>query len=88
MYFRSEVAEPAILQKLADAFDAAWIAINADHPIDPLAASAERERLGYLLMHLWQTEPDAALAAVAAERFLAGTAAALPGLHGSQTVAD
>lgn len=72
MFFRSEIADPGDLQRLADAFDAAWIAINAVSPIDALAASAERERLSYILMHLWQADPHTDLAAVAVERFRAG----------------
>ena len=78
MFFRSEVTDPADLQRLADAFDAAWIAVNAESAIDPLAASAERERLSYILMHLWQSEPATDLGAVAAQRLLAGNGKVSP----------
>lgn len=77
MLFRSVMAEPTDLQRLADAFDAAWIAINAEQPIDPFAASAERERLSYILMNLWQTNPNVELASVATERFLLGAGKAV-----------
>lgn len=75
MFFRTESADPADLQRLADAFDAAWIAVNAQQPIASLAASAERERLSYILIRVWQSEPHSDLAAVASERFLAGDGA-------------
>lgn len=75
MFYRTEVADPADLRRLADAFDAAWIAVNAHKPIDPLAASAERERMSNILLHLWQWDPAADLATVAGERFLAGNGA-------------
>lgn len=75
MFFRTEFAEPADLQRLADAFDAAWIAVNSQQPIAPLAASAERERLSYILIQVWQSDPHSDLAAVASERFLAGDGA-------------
>jgi|UPI00082E68AC hypothetical protein len=76
---RSLIAEPADLQRLADAFDAAWVAINAKQPVDPVAASAERERLSYILIYLWQSNPDIELAQVATEQFLDGAGKAEPG---------
>ncbi|MDZ4365429.1 MAG: hypothetical protein U0987_00090 [Afipia sp.] len=64
----SIIAEPAELQKLTDAFDAAWISINAAKLIEPLHVSAERERLGYILVPLWQSEPKAELVTLAAHK--------------------
>jgi hypothetical protein len=71
MPFRSVVAEPEELKRLAGAFDAAWIAINSPRPIDPIAASAARERLGYIIVGLWKTDPHQDLAAAAVQQFIA-----------------
>ncbi len=76
MFFRTEIADPAVLQNRADAFDVAWIAVNSERRIDPLASSAERGRLSYIIMHFWQADPTTELATVAAECFLGGNAAA------------
>ncbi len=71
--------EPAELQKLANAFDAAWISINTAKPIEPLQVSAERERFGCILAHLWQSEPHANLRPWRLKRFSACTAEAAIG---------
>lgn len=76
MPFRSIAADPSDLQKLADAFDAAWISLNAAEAIDPKSASAERDRLSSILINLWQTEPNADLVELGVRRFQDGTAAA------------
>lgn len=57
MPFRSIAADPADLQKLADAFDAAWAAVNQQRPIEASARSAERERLSYIIISIWQRNP-------------------------------
>lgn len=72
MFFRSLVATPVELQRLARAFDEAWIVINSTLPIDPLVASAERQRLSDILVLLWKSTPHSDLAALAAQRFLDG----------------
>lgn len=76
MPFRSIAADPSELQKFADAFDAAWISLNAAEAIDPNRASAERDRLSSILINLWQTEPNADLVQFGVTRFLDGTAKA------------
>jgi hypothetical protein len=73
MPFRSIVAGPEELAKLSAAFDRAWIEINAAAPIDPLAAAAARERLGYVIVGLWKLDPSQDLAS-AAVRFFSSTA--------------
>ena len=78
MPFRSIVADPQELQKLCDAFDVAWTALNSARPVDPLMAAAERERLGYIIVHLWQADPQGSLATQAVRQFLRGELAAPP----------
>lgn len=70
MPFRSLAASPEDLTKLSTAFDAAWIAINEGKPIDPLAVSGCRERLGAIIVSLWQADPDQELAKAAVAKFL------------------
>ncbi len=69
MSFRSIAADPAELQKLADAFDEAWIAINAISPIVPDRQSAQRERLSSILINIWQADPNADLVSLAVQQF-------------------
>lgn len=78
MPFRSIVADPRELQKLCDAFDAAWTAVNSARPVDPLMAAAERERLGYIIVQLWQADPLCSLATQAVRQFLRGELAVPP----------
>lgn len=54
MPFRSIVAEPQELAKLSSAFDVAWIGINDARPIAPAEQTTARERLGSILIRLWQ----------------------------------
>ncbi|MET3889089.1 hypothetical protein ABIE41_000165 [Bosea sp. OAE506] len=74
MPFRSITADPADLQKLADAFDAAWIAVNQPTPIEASARPAERERLSHIIMSVWQRDPQADLAETAVQAFNDGSA--------------
>jgi hypothetical protein len=69
MPFRSIIATPEELAALSAAFDASWIAINELSPIDPLAASAARERLGYIIVGLWKADPSQDLARAAITQF-------------------
>jgi hypothetical protein len=69
MPFRSIVAEPHELAKLASAFDVAWIGINDAKPIAPAEQTAARERLGSILIRLWQ-DGEEDLAAKGMELFL------------------
>jgi hypothetical protein len=71
MPFHSIVAEPEELAALSSAFDAAWREINRHHPIDPLRVAAERERLGFLIVTLWKSEPVETWVPKAVEGFLA-----------------
>lgn len=68
MPFRSIVAEPQELAKLAAAFDTAWIDLNGTTLIPPAGQSAARERLGYIIISLWE-QGEERLAAKAAELF-------------------
>jgi hypothetical protein len=77
MPFRSIVAEPEELAKLSEAFDRAWIEINEAAPVDPLAAAAARERLGYIIVGLWKLDPRQDLASTAV-RLFTSTADAAP----------
>ncbi len=74
MPFRSLTADPADLQKLADAFDEAWIAVNQPTPIDASARPAERERLSHIIMCTWQAYPEADLVQSAIRAFEDGSA--------------
>lgn len=77
MTFSSMSAESQDLQKVADAFDAAWLACAEE--IAPLERSAAKERLGYIVMQLWQSDPSAELSSKAIELFNGGVAhAAIP----------
>jgi hypothetical protein len=69
MPFRSIVAEPHELAKLAAAFDAAWIDINGATPIAPAEQSVARERLGYIIIGLWK-QGEEGLAAKGVQLFL------------------
>lgn len=74
MPFRSLTADPVDLQKLADALDEAWIAINQPLPIEASASAAERERLSHIIMCTWQANPEADLAQIAIRAFQDGSA--------------
>lgn len=75
MPFRSLTSDPIELQRLADAFDAAWVAINQPHPIEETARSSERERLSYIIMSVWQRDPDGDLIGTAVKAFRQGSPA-------------
>lgn len=70
MPFRSIAADPVELQKLANAFDAAWISLNAAKAIDSRHVSAERDRLSSILINLWQSDPNVDLVTLGVRRFL------------------
>ncbi len=79
MPFRSIVAEPHELAKLASAFDAAWIAVNSVHTIGSQSQKLARGRLAAIILDLWKEDPEQPLSASAVERFLAtGTGADAP----------
>jgi hypothetical protein len=69
MPFRSIVASPEELAALTSAFNSAWVKINQHSPIDPLATSGARERLGYIIIGLWKADPSQDLARAAIEQF-------------------
>ncbi|MGX1786101.1 hypothetical protein ACWIGM_05150 [Bosea sp. NPDC055332] len=68
MPLRSVAADPETLAQLQEAFDTAWAAV-ANH-CEPTATSAARERLGFILVDLWRTEPGSDLVGGAIKRFL------------------
>ncbi|KFC64692.1 hypothetical protein FG93_05288 [Bosea sp. LC85] len=74
MPFRSIVATPEELARIAAAFEEAWNDIEAR--IDPLSAPGQRERLAAIVAELWADHP-LDLAAAAVRRFNE-TAAKLP----------
>jgi hypothetical protein len=76
MPFHSVTVDPIELQRLADAFDTAWIAVNQPAPIEETARSSERERLSYILMKVWQRDPGDDLAQAAVLSFRDGPASA------------
>jgi hypothetical protein len=57
MPFRKLFASPHDLQRLAAAFDEAWIAANNVSPIEPAACTAARYRLAQIVMQLWKENP-------------------------------
>ena len=71
MPFRSIVAEPDQLAKLADAFDAAWIVVNSVNTIGTQSQKRARARLAEIILELWRDDPEQLLSARAVERFLA-----------------
>lgn len=73
MPFRSLTLDPIELQRLADAFDAAWVAINQPNPINETARFRARERLSYIIMSVWQRDPDGDLTAAAVKAFRQGS---------------
>ncbi|KQU51533.1 hypothetical protein ASG72_08240 [Bosea sp. Leaf344] len=76
MTLPSIAAEPEELQRLAEAYDAAWTALDGQNAIDALERSAARERLGYIIVQVWQTDPSADLSTKAIQLFRAGMAQA------------
>lgn len=62
-------ADPQDLQRLADAFDEAWIALSQQQVLDPVAKPAARDRLGEIIITVWQADPSADLAGTAIELF-------------------
>lgn len=71
MPFRTINASPEDLAVLCRAFDAAWVEINSIRPVEATAQSAARERLGHIIVSLWQGgEESPALAPTAVARFL------------------
>ncbi len=71
MPFRSIVAEPKQLARLADAFDTAWIGVNSVHTVGTQSQKRARARLAEIILELWRDDPDQPLGAHAIERFLA-----------------
>lgn len=69
MPFRFLTSDPIELQRLADAFDAAWIAVNQTEPVVKDTWSKERERLSDIIMSVWQRDPDGDLTAAAVKAF-------------------
>jgi len=63
--FRSIVAGPEDLAAIYAAFDRAWIDINQSSPVDPISVSAARERLGHIIVGLWNADPKQDLATTA-----------------------
>jgi hypothetical protein len=76
MPLSSIVAEPEELVALSSAFDAAWRQITARSAIDPLRVAAERERLGFIIVTLWKTEPVDNWTTKAVEAFFSAADAA------------
>ncbi|HEV7257730.1 MAG TPA: hypothetical protein VGN82_08105 [Bosea sp. (in: a-proteobacteria)] len=72
MPFRSIVAEPHELAKLANAFDAAWIGVNSVHTIGRVAQKRARSRLAAIILELWREDPSLPLGGRAVDRFFAG----------------
>jgi hypothetical protein len=69
MPFRSIVAEPHELARLAAAFDAAWMGLNSAETIGSRAQDEARKRLADIILELWREDPEQPLAARAVERF-------------------
>lgn len=74
MTLPSIAAEPEELQRLAEAYDAAWTVLDKQDAIDALEKSAARERLGYIIVQIWQADPSAELSKKAVQLFRAGMA--------------
>ena len=67
MPFRSIVASPEELARIAAAFEDAWGEVAPW--IDPLSAAGQRERLAAIITELWSEDPTIDLARSAVQRF-------------------
>lgn len=67
MPFRSIVATPEELARIAAAFDEAWSEIAAR--VDPPSEPVQRERLASIIAELWRADPSVDLAVLAVRRF-------------------
>jgi hypothetical protein len=65
------IIEPADLAELSEAFEAAWVIVEAEKRIPLMFALAERDRLGEIVFSIWNANRYCDLAAKAAEQFLA-----------------
>lgn len=72
MPFRSVTADRRELQRLCEAFDDAWVAVSSARLIENDHIPAERERLGYILVQIWEGDREAHLATRAVQLFLNG----------------
>ncbi|MGO4670718.1 hypothetical protein [Bosea sp. 2RAB26] len=73
MPFRSIVATPEELARVAAAFEEAWSEVAAR--IDPGSAPGQRERLAAIIAELWSSDQTVDLALMAVRQFDATAAA-------------
>ncbi|MGO4741297.1 hypothetical protein AB4099_32580 [Bosea sp. 2KB_26] len=67
MPFRTMVATPEEIARMAEAFDEAWSQIQTR--VDTSSASRHRDRLACIIAELWLADPSADLALLAVRRF-------------------
>ncbi|WP_069883041.1 hypothetical protein [Bosea sp. BIWAKO-01] len=67
MPFRSIVASPEELARIASAFEEAWGEVAQS--VDPLSAPGQRERLAAVITELWSEDPTIDLKRRAVQRF-------------------
>jgi hypothetical protein len=78
MPFRSIVANPEDIARMAAALEDGWAEIQRRKPIHVLSVAAERERLGYIIAGLWEQQQRSDLAGSAVERFFATAPTSTP----------
>jgi hypothetical protein len=61
--------DPADLAVLTEAFEEAWAVIEAEKRIPLIYALAERDRLGQIVLTLWNVDPECDLIANAVAQF-------------------
>lgn len=69
MPFRSIVATPEELDRIAAAFEEAWSKIEARGSLDPLSVPGKRERLASLIAEMWAEGTKDDLVEQAVRRF-------------------
>lgn len=74
MPFRSIVATPEEVAVIVAAFETAWGQIDARGEIDRQRTSIQRERLGYIVVGLWDAGGAGQLAERAVQQFDAAAA--------------
>jgi hypothetical protein len=61
--------DPADLAELTEAFEEAWAMIEVQRRIPLIYALAERDRLGQIVLTLWNVDPECDLIAKAVAQF-------------------
>lgn len=79
MPFRNLDADEKDMTTLVEAFDDAWIEINQHTPIAPPYRSAAQNRLGEIIISIWQAGSDTTIVQRAVAEFNSQSSVPLPG---------